>query len=490
MKLMNYNICKIRFNILQIYFLIILFLLSRSNYIILPFYSTNIKLNLQENINKFNSLEYLLSEINTNQIFSKIEIGNPPKIVEFYLSMDTTIYSVLSNFCPINSFSSYKPTLSKNFKNYSDYTISIGSINNAALVEDNCSLYIDLNLTKRKNIEKFTFLLGNYSSSDDKSKNKENFCGKIGLYKSFHPTYAYARNFITFLKEEKIIDSYSWSVFFFDNEKSYNINNTIQKKYEGFYIAGIRDKDFLNIFKTTDIISVNAIDNNINFKIYFYESPYNKTEIIFSDNSLVNFNLDYNYIISEKEYYEKIKSIFFRQYLDKKICVEKYSYITYQGKRNMIVCDSSFKKYLNLFPTLYFNNRELSFIFNLDYNDLFLEYEDKIYFLIVYKEMIHPIWTLGKIFMKKYPLIFDQDKKTISFVYLGKFKKKENDIKKENNYVKKYKEYCVYSLLFVGIIIGLLLGRRFWNKNRKLKANELEEKFEYISNNINSKIIE
>ena len=95
--------------------------------------------------------------------------------------------------------------------------------------------------------------------------------------------------------------------------------------------------------------------------------------------------------------------------------------------------------------------------------------------------MINPVWQLGKIFMKKYPLIFDQDKKTISFVYLNKFKNKEKN--KKHNYRQKIKEYFLFSLLFIGILIGLFIGRRIWNKHRKLKANELEENFEYIGRN-------
>ena len=487
---MNFIFYKKRIINFHFYLLLVFITNSSNSYLILPFNSTHINLKLKENINKLNSVQNLLSEINKNQLFSIVQIGNPPKNIECYLSMETTVIAILSDFCPNGSISLYNPHLSKNFKNYSDYLISIGPINNAAIVKDNCTFYNDINLTKKEYIEDFIFLLGNYSSSNNEIKDKNKFCGRIGLYKSLHPTYAYAQNFITFLKEKNFIDSYSWGLFFFDKDKSYNINNEIQNKYEGFYIVGITDKDYLNIFKTTDIISVNSIENNINFKVFFYDLLYNKTEIICSDNSLINFIVDYNYIISDKEYYEKIKHSFFQKYIDDKICIEKFSYIIYQGKINMIICDSNFKKYLNNFPTLYFNSRELSFIFNLDYNYVFLEYDDKIYFLIIYKEMVNQVWTLGKIFMKKYPFIFDQDKKTISFVYLEKFKKKVNTEIETNNYFKIFKEYFLYSLLFIGIIIGLLLGRRLWNKHRKLKANELEEHFEYVSHNKNNKIME
>ena len=484
---MNYNLYNKKKHIFKFYLLISFIIKSSNSYIILPFNSTHISLNLNESINTINSLDYLLLEINKNQIFSNIQIGNPPKNIEFYLSMETTFYAILTNFCPQNSLSLYNPYFSQNFKNYSEYIISIGPINNAAIAEDNCTLYSDLNLRKNKHIENFEFILGDYSS-DNRIKDKNKFCGRIGLYKNDYPAYASAKNFITFLKEEKIIDSYSWGLFFFDKDKSYNINDEILNKYEGFYIAGITEKDYLNIFKTKDIISANAVDNNINFKVFFYDTPINKTEIICSENALFNFIVDYNYIISDKEYYQKIRQIFFQKYIDNKICITKYHYKTYAGKTYMIVCDLNFKKYLKDFPTLYFNNKELSFNFNLDYNDVFLEYDDKIYFLIIYKEMINT-WTLGKIFMKKYPLIFDQDKKTISFVFLEKFKKKEN-IEKNTNYFQIFKECFLYSLLFIGIIIGLLLGRRLWNKHRKLKANELEDNFEYVSHNKNTKIID
>ena len=93
--------------------------------------------------------------------------------------------------------------------------------------------------------------------------------------------------------------------------------------------------------------------------------------------------------------------------------------------------------------------------------------------------MVKSTLQLGKIFMRKYPLIFDQDNNTINFVYLNKFIEKEVFIKRSS--FKKIIDFFKYFLFFIGLLIGLFLGRRIWNKNRKLRANELEEKFEYIS---------
>ena len=471
------------------FFLLIAFLIEISkNYIVLPFNLMNLNLKLNEYLNVFNSAESLLIEINKNQLYTKLQIGNPSKDIDFYFTMDNNIYGILSGYCPEGSYSSYNPYLSQNLKIKSGYFITIGSINNAAIVEDNCTIYNDLNLTRKKEI-KFEFLLGNYTSFLYSNQDNNKYCGRIGLYKSTVKTFSYAKNFIKYLNKEKIVDSYSWGIFFFDKENSYNVDDNIQKQYNGFYIAGINSQDYLDIFKTTNINNIHTIDNNINLKIYFFEFQNTINETVCSDNSLAYFLLDFNYIISGKEYYDNIKRIYFQKYIENKFCEEKSSYKTYEGRTIMIVCNLVFKKYINSFPTLYLQSRELSYTFNLDYNDVFLESNDKIYFLIIYKEMIKPVWKLGKIFMRKYPLIFDQDKKTISFVYLNKFLEQKS--KSNYNFIESFKEFCLYSLLFVGIIIGLFIGRRVWNKHRKLKANELEDSFDYISQNKkNTKIIE
>ena len=143
-------------------------------------------------------------------------------------------------------------------------------------------------------------------------------------------------------------------------------------------------------------------------------------------------------------------------------------------------------KDIKYFPNLYFLSRKLSFIFELNYNDIFLEQNNKIYFLIIGKDMYKSVWKFGKIFMKKYPFIFDQDRNTISFVHLDKFDKKPNNNQvnnvenKNKNFIHRIFECFLYSLLFIGILIGIFIGKRIWNKHRKLKANELEEKFVYI----------
>ena len=456
---------------------------NTNNYIILPFKSNNIKISFNDDA--FDKVKDFLSEMNKNQLYTLIPFGNPQKYIEFYLTMEKTIYSVLSNFCPEGTFSSYSPYFSKTFKNLSKESFSFDTIIDGFRVEDNCSFYNDFNLTESITIDSFEFILGNNSSPGYKNMEPDKFCGSLGLVKNPNEYYLFAKNFISYLKDERIINSYSWGIFFFDKEKSYNIDYAIQDKYDGFYIAGISEDNYLNIFKTTNVTSTHSpkTNNFISFdKIYFYDSPKNKTEYLISNDTSSELVLDNNYIIVGIEYYEKIKEIFFNKYLEKKICYENTTVKINEIRYYMIFCDYSFKSYIKKFPTLYLYSRDFSFTFNLDYNDAFFELNNRIYFLFIGKGVSDSIWTLGKSFMKKYPFIFNQDQKTIQFVHLNKYGE-QNETHKEKNFFKKIRVYLLIMLIIIAVIVGIFIGKIIWKK-RKKRCNELadEENYEYKSN--------
>ena len=194
-----------------------------------------------------------------------------------------------------------------------------------------------------------------------------------------------------------------------------------------------------------------------------------------------------------------IKEYYFKEYISENICLEKSLTLSQGFQEHIIICDSSMKKNLKSFPSLHFFNIGYEYTFNMDYNDLFIEIENKIYFLIVGKDMKSNIWSLGKTFMKKYPLIFNEDKKTISFVYLNKFAQKDEqgqDKKKEdNNNHKKddiegkgsnnssHKYYYLIIIIIIcvtiGIVFGVIIGKKIWKK-RRTRANELDDNVDYI----------
>ena len=95
--------------------------------------------------------------------------------------------------------------------------------------------------------------------------------------------------------------------------------------------------------------------------------------------------------------------------------------------------------------------------------------------------------------------MFDEDKKSLYFIHLKKYninsndnngnKTNDKDIPKENNvnFWNEYKEYILFGLIFIVLIIGLvfgyIFGRKALEKRRKARANELEDNYEYIKNN-------
>lgn len=473
-----------------VFIIIILFRINNSHcYLILPFKRTNIPIINSKTFD--NPIEDILSKISLNTIYTTISIGNPRTNIDFYFSMEEYISTVNINSCLKNSSSSYNPSNSNSLKNIQD-------INNSILSNEECSVYNNLDLTENITLNTFQFYL---MKNNDKIENNNlielnKYCGTIGL-RRFSSNYAFDKeSFIYQLKKNNIIDSYSWGIFFFNQEKLYNIDNDIQEQYDGFFITGITMNDNIDIFDVELVNNVYAEEGSLYWTMYFdrifyYEKVNNSIEYISTNNTRVEFIIDLNYIICDEQYYKDIKKIYFQQFFDNNTCYEEKSYKKDGGYTYMIICDLSFKKNKRSFPGIYFYSEQLCFAFNLYHEDVFYEYNNKIYFLIVYKDSIKNFWRLGKIFLEKYPFMFDYDKKIISYVHLKKTWKPKNRTKKQKNKIKEnsenknnnninIKDYILLILLIIGIFIGVFIGKRIWNKNKKLKANELEEKYKYL----------
>ena len=474
-----------------LYFLFILIIFKKSNcYIVLPFKLTTIP--FKESSNSSHSMfENFLSQININQLYTTLSLGNPSRNIDFYFSMEQVYFSVLKNNCLKGSNSSYDPSLSDTFKNETPYNISIGSLGKGCMATEKCSLYTDLHLSKTISLDSLEFIFGNNTSIKNTNFEMNRLCGNVGLMKHSFNVFLSSNNFIYYLKNNKIIDSYSWGIFFFDKEYKYNnkfldIDNKILSLYDGFFIAGITNNSYLEIFNSDNIdnsYTTNQVyyDININ-KIYFNTT---RNEYVCSNNIKMFFSIDLNYIIADQNYYEKIKEYFFKKYLDESICIEEKNYNVYEGNNYLIVCNKDIKNNLSSFPKIYFFSEKFSYTFNLDYTDVFLETEERIYFLISNKEKVKDVWSVGKIFIKKYPFIFDYDKKTISFVHLNNNNKngnKEQNKSNNNNYNiwTDVKLYIFFFLLIVAIIIGIFIGKMLWKKQRKMRANELDDNYDYI----------
>ena len=133
---------------------------------------------------------------------------------------------------------------------------------------------------------------------------------------------------------------------------------------------------------------------------------------------------------------------------------------------------------------------DYNYTFELTDKDLFQIRGDKKYFLIIFDSTSNFPWKFGKLFMQKYLFNFDTDSSMIGF-----YRKinNENNESNENNGKNEISENISNSNFLVWIFMGILiiifgigcfcLGKFLYNKNRKKRANELEDDYEYKQKN-------
>ena len=84
-------------------------------------------------------------------------------------------------------------------------------------------------------------------------------------------------------------------------------------------------------------------------------------------------------------------------------------------------------------------------------------------------------FTLGKIFLRKYLFTFNIDSKSVGF-YNVKFQEF-----KEKNFLTIFFTIFGLIIILIACIIGFFFARKFYNKSRKRRFNELREDYEYVS---------
>ena len=112
-------------------------------------------------------------------------------------------------------------------------------------------------------------------------------------------------------------------------------------------------------------------------------------------------------------------------------------------------------------------------------DDLFKDCGNYFLFMIIQQKNGFKIWTLGRIFMKKSEFYFDSHKKIIGYFETVNMK---SENKLNTNFFDKIKWYL---FIVVGIAVGIFIGKEIREKKRKLRANELEDNYEYLENNNN-----
>jgi len=267
------------------------------------------------------------------------------------------------------------------------------------------------------------------------------------------------------LKDLKFIKDTTWMIkYTSEDEGNFLIGEVLtEKNFPNF--------DLENYRKTNTILFGNYLSWDLLFtKIEFKNIKLNGT-------MQANLDFDFGLISCSNEYYSAIKNVLFNKFITEGKCKELY--FNKENQKNMninsnfnyIVCEKSFN--IKKFPEISFYHTELDYIFTLSYEDVFISFNDKIYFLCINEMTSNERWIFGKPFFKKYNIIFDQDLKTIG-IY--------GDINKTSiNWILL--EWIIVIILFiVFILLAYTLIRRYRLNHyktfeKKIKTDELNDKF-------------
>jgi hypothetical protein len=303
------------------------------------------------------------------------------------------------------------------------------------------------------------------------------------------------------LKENKYISNNIWFIHYFkklnNNNNEHSNNNNIKiGDDEGIIVFGEDPTNFFgNKYNKDDILSCQGVNKKYDYRNYWsivfqelkqksLKNDNNKDVLIQNDlQGVINHN--YNVIAGNKHYMDIIESTFFFQYVTQGVCHKKLA----NNKFYYYSCNTyslNLKKIEESFPSLYFRQNELGYTFELTPKDLFVQIGDRIFFLIVfYKNNPTGSFILGKIFLQKYFFSFDNESKKIFFYKNNNkstFGNMENIQMELHWYNSNAFIISLIILIFIFCFVGFYVGRRVYQRRRKI-ANELEENYDYISDN-------
>ena len=413
-------------------------------------------------------------------------IGEKEKNLTFLLEPLEYCTFILNNF--INDRNSSFDEKSSSFYYNTKFNIKYHGIENCYFCTEKIKLNIYNTINKSTqshtlNLSNFIFTNSNSNSNifrnRDKVNSKSNFGGIIGFTLS-SGVYENCPTFIENLNKQISNFSYSWHIEYFAGNKIYDGQIVVGTEPHIYNKNSFSKKYFLE-FYTDNAYSENVGQQYaINFnEIYFVNEGKKILDDKINSEATLLFNLQM--IQSSKIFFDKITKYFFSDFLEGGIC----KMILFLNRYNTISCEKSLIKnkaeFIKRHPNIYFYHKNANYTFEINSNFLFHDFEDKLLYNIYYDSFYSLNWKLGRIFLEKYTINFNYDKKTIGFY-----------TKKEEKFNKKKVIYFILVVFFVlflfGIVgfFGFLLGKKLYENHRKRHANELKDYYEY-SDVINEK---
>ena len=427
-----------------------------------------------------------------NGIYFLIQIRYPLQSISTFFSTDNSYFSFEK--CDDLKLSTSDTTTKKRF---------IKSISVKIKEENNKNLY------KEGNIHLFFFDSPNFLSTininqeynglnfvyDNNINEDEKLCGNIGLNFNNINKNIEDIDFIEQLKKKKILSKYVWTLDY-------------KTRSNGVMVFGnephIYESKTYNYYQYKTIY-VNLNKNKLSWSFNFDKISLNNTNIDLKDTN-VELLIDYGLIIGTEEYKNFIEQNYFNNLIKSGICFKESTRLdiskTISNEYIIFYCDNlKFKNNLiEKFNDILLYQKGFEYIFKLGKDIIFHEINNKVYFLIIFdKNINNKIWKLGEPFLSKYTFVFNKEQKTIGF-YNPLLEEKLNDtiinnnntyINNKNNNDKNNKSIFHIlkniMIILVSIVIIFYIVKKILNK-RKIRANELEDKYEYLPNNANNSL--
>ena len=320
---------------------------------------------------------------------------------------------------------------------------------------------------KSKEQKEMNFILG---TNTDKS----NEGGLIGLNIQDDDTKKYENyNFINILKKKGYIKDFYFTIKY-NNENSGNlIIGDLPHNYNEAYNSKYFKDMYISMF-------TGVLTWNINLdSIYVSDNSTSENKKIVGEKIYGYFKTESGIILGTERYKQFLLSDFMEERIIQGQCFEVQSnfYISYYCKKEVD---------LTKLKNLYIYIKNLDYTFEFTYKDLFFKNEDdgNNYFLIYFNSEYDEeegsgfFWTFGEPFFKKYNLVFNQDTKRI-----GLYTQISNeDIQENKTFWQKNKWYIILAIGLVVVCSGLGVMIFLYLKvlpKRKIKANELDDGFDY-----------
>ena len=476
--------------IINTFILSLLFFQNNSNIIVLPF---------RKNIPSTN-----LDEFYSKELYTEVSVGDPPQTLNLNINSDSFIFYLMPGLCYHSSPSFFDYSKSKTF----NMTTSgfqeeeyFDGYSKGAFATDIFTFYNSTDLQTNITKKGFEFFYYSYISYNV----FKNVCGIIGLgLKSTNNNF----NLDTFLnisKKKGLIEDYFWTYLYFEKKRNKIVNApNITNKYiidnfEGLLILGNYTNEYNPNFNNKNeksYLQILAAEKNKTLKWSLVFSKIYckyKEEISITKDIYADLSIDYDYILSTKEYFDKLIYPFFNSYLEKQICelndINRHNFM-YQ----VISCDKNLFTINDIkkFPTLYFFHHDFNYTFEFTNEELFQEINNIIYFSILKNigKFNEDVWKLGKIFLKKYHFGFNQDTKMIKFynkMDVNNQFKRGNKGNVNNNIKSKLNMNIIWIFVCVlCLIIGIYFGNKIIIRKKKMRANELQDEYEYKAENLNN----